>query len=199
MLVCVAIAYSRTSSDTQAGRGLSILVGEAIVQTKAGREIPKIDKGTVVRTLIILFHGSPARGPLASTWGVLRYASCPLSVMSLPSPPPSPYLVPVYFYRWKKCPTQVLFCCFQKCLCGPKWVLMHHLPTPFCRVWFERFQVSYLGFCGTLGADYMQYMIADETLVPQESRRFYTEKMMYMPHSYFVNDHKQARVIPPST
>lgn len=54
-------------------------------------------------------------------------------------------------------------------------------------------QVSYLGFCGTLGADYMQYMIADETLVPAESRRFYTEKMMYMPHSYFVNDHKQAR------
>lgn len=62
------------------------------------------------------------------------------------------------------------------------------------RVFFERWgQVSYLGFCGTLGADYMQYMIADETLVPQESRRFYTEKMMYMPHSYFVNDHKQAR------
>lgn len=55
-------------------------------------------------------------------------------------------------------------------------------------------QVSYLGFCGTLGADYMQYMIADETLVPPESRRFYTEKMMYMPHSYFVNDHKQARI-----
>ena len=53
--------------------------------------------------------------------------------------------------------------------------------------------MSYLGFCGTLGADYMQYMIADHTLVPQESRRFYTEKMMYMPHSYFVNDHKQAR------
>lgn len=54
-------------------------------------------------------------------------------------------------------------------------------------------QVSYLGFCGTLGADYIQYMIADETLVPQEYRRFYTEKIVYMPHSYFVNDHKQAR------
>ncbi|CAN0346546.1 unnamed protein product [Ectocarpus sp. 6 AP-2014] len=53
-------------------------------------------------------------------------------------------------------------------------------------------QVSYLGFCGTLGADYMQYMIADETIVPRESRRFYTENILYMPHSYFVNDHKQS-------
>lgn len=54
--------------------------------------------------------------------------------------------------------------------------------------------MSYLGFCGTLGADYMQYMIADEIIVPRESRRFYTENILYMPHSYFVNDHKQARV-----
>lgn len=53
-------------------------------------------------------------------------------------------------------------------------------------------QVSYLGFCGTLGADYMQYMIADKTLVPPESRLFYTEKILYMPHTYFVNDHKQV-------
>lgn len=53
-------------------------------------------------------------------------------------------------------------------------------------------QVSYLGFCGTLGADYVQYMIADETLIPEENRRFYTEKVIYMPHSYFVNDHKQV-------
>lgn len=54
--------------------------------------------------------------------------------------------------------------------------------------------MSYLGFCGTLGADYMQYMIADDTLVPPECRRFYTENLLYMPHSYFVNDHKQARM-----
>lgn len=52
--------------------------------------------------------------------------------------------------------------------------------------------MSYLGFCGTLGADYMQYMIADEIIVPRESRRFYTENILYMPHSYFVNDHKQV-------
>lgn len=53
-------------------------------------------------------------------------------------------------------------------------------------------QVSYMGFCGTLGADYVQYMIADNEVIPAEFRQFYTEKVIYMPHSYFVNDHKQS-------
>ncbi|CAN0322176.1 unnamed protein product, partial [Discosporangium mesarthrocarpum] len=53
-------------------------------------------------------------------------------------------------------------------------------------------QVSYLGFCGTLGADYMQYMIADHTVIPDVCRQYYDENILYMPHSYFVNDHKQS-------
>lgn len=53
-------------------------------------------------------------------------------------------------------------------------------------------QVSYLGFCGTLGADYVQYAVVDRTVVPEEYSEFYSEKLIYMPHSYFVNDHKQC-------
>ncbi|CAH0473103.1 unnamed protein product [Peronospora belbahrii] len=53
-------------------------------------------------------------------------------------------------------------------------------------------QVSYMGFCGTLGADYIQYMVGDATVVPLEYRRYFTEKQINMPHSYFVNDHKQS-------
>lgn len=53
-------------------------------------------------------------------------------------------------------------------------------------------QVSYMGFCGTLGADYIQYMVGDATVVPPEHRRYFSEKMINMPHSYFVNDHKQS-------
>lgn len=53
-------------------------------------------------------------------------------------------------------------------------------------------QVSYMGFCGTLGADYVQYMIGDAVVVPRDHRRFFTEKVLSMPHSYFVNDHKQS-------
>ena len=53
-------------------------------------------------------------------------------------------------------------------------------------------QVSYLGFCGTMGADYIQYMIADGTVLPKEFRPYYDEKIIAMPHSYFVADHKQS-------
>lgn len=49
-------------------------------------------------------------------------------------------------------------------------------------------QVSYLGYPGTTGADYMDYVIADEIVVPLDKQRFFTEKLVYMPHSYQVNN-----------
>jgi protein O-GlcNAc transferase len=53
-------------------------------------------------------------------------------------------------------------------------------------------QVSFMGFCGTMGAEYMDYIVADTTVIPPVSRRFYQEKVLSMPHSYFVNDHRQS-------
>jgi predicted O-linked N-acetylglucosamine transferase (SPINDLY family) len=53
-------------------------------------------------------------------------------------------------------------------------------------------QVNFLGFPGTMGADYMDYIIADRTLVPDASRCHYTEKIVYMPDSYQVNDAKRV-------
>jgi protein O-GlcNAc transferase len=53
-------------------------------------------------------------------------------------------------------------------------------------------QVSYLGYPGTLGAPYMDYLIADRTLITQDSRRFYSEKIIELPHSYQANDSKRA-------
>jgi protein O-GlcNAc transferase len=53
-------------------------------------------------------------------------------------------------------------------------------------------QASYMGFCGTLAADYIQYMIADPIVIPKEFRDGYTESICYMPDCYFVNDHKQS-------
>ncbi len=49
-------------------------------------------------------------------------------------------------------------------------------------------QVSYLGFSGTMGAEYIDYIIADSTLVPEQSRQYYTEKIVYLPGCYMVND-----------
>jgi predicted O-linked N-acetylglucosamine transferase (SPINDLY family) len=49
-------------------------------------------------------------------------------------------------------------------------------------------QVNYLGYPGTMGASYIDYIIADEIVIPQESQGYYTEKVVYLPHSYQVND-----------
>jgi predicted O-linked N-acetylglucosamine transferase (SPINDLY family) len=49
-------------------------------------------------------------------------------------------------------------------------------------------QVSYLGYPGTMGAPYIDYLIADHTLIPEQSQCHYSEKIVYMPHSYQAND-----------
>jgi predicted O-linked N-acetylglucosamine transferase (SPINDLY family) len=51
-------------------------------------------------------------------------------------------------------------------------------------------QVSYLGYLGTLGASYMDYLVVDATLVPPESRAHYRERLIYLP-SYQANDSKR--------
>jgi len=52
-------------------------------------------------------------------------------------------------------------------------------------------QVNYLGYPGTMGADYIDYIIADKTLIPPESKSCYSEKVIYLPNSYQVNDRKR--------
>jgi predicted O-linked N-acetylglucosamine transferase (SPINDLY family) len=53
-------------------------------------------------------------------------------------------------------------------------------------------QVSYIGYPGTMGADYIDYLIADKTVVPQEHQKHYSEKIIYLPDSYQVNDRKRV-------
>ena len=49
-------------------------------------------------------------------------------------------------------------------------------------------QVNYLGFPGTLGASYIDYIIADQLVVPPDHKEFYTEKIVYLPDCYQAND-----------
>lgn len=51
-------------------------------------------------------------------------------------------------------------------------------------------QVSYIGYLGTTGASYIDYLLADNTLIPEQARSFYTEKIAYLP-SYQINDSKR--------
>jgi protein O-GlcNAc transferase len=52
-------------------------------------------------------------------------------------------------------------------------------------------QVNYLGFPGTLGASYMDYIIADQHVIPEKHKEFYTEKIAYLPNCYQANDNKK--------
>lgn len=53
-------------------------------------------------------------------------------------------------------------------------------------------QVSYLGYPGTLGASYIDYIVADETVIHADEEPYYLEKVVYMPDTYQVNDDKRA-------
>ncbi|MDB5617898.1 tetratricopeptide repeat protein [Tardiphaga sp.] len=52
-------------------------------------------------------------------------------------------------------------------------------------------QVNYLGFPGTLGASYMDYIVADATVLPEAQRRFFAEKVVTLPNCYQANDDKK--------
>ena len=49
-------------------------------------------------------------------------------------------------------------------------------------------QISYLGYPGTLASDSIDYLVADKILIPDENKKFYSEKIIYMPNTYQVND-----------
>ena len=49
-------------------------------------------------------------------------------------------------------------------------------------------QVSYLAFPGTTGANFIDYVIADKTVISQELKKYYSEKIIFLPDTYQVND-----------
>jgi predicted O-linked N-acetylglucosamine transferase (SPINDLY family) len=59
-------------------------------------------------------------------------------------------------------------------------------------------QVNYLGYPCTMGAGYIDYLIADEIVVPKDEHPNYSEKIVYLPDTYQCNDSKRtiAGVVP---
>ncbi len=53
-------------------------------------------------------------------------------------------------------------------------------------------QVNYMGYPGTMGAPYIDYIIADRTVIPEGDRTFYSEQVVFMPESYFITDDRQV-------
>lgn len=59
-----------------------------------------------------------------------------------------------------------------------------HRPAPI--------QVGYLGYAGTTGADFIDYIIADPMVLPADQEPFFTERIVQLPECFFVNDSKRA-------
>ena len=51
-------------------------------------------------------------------------------------------------------------------------------------------QISYLGFPGTMGAPYIDYILADRFVIPEASQIHYAERIVYLPDTYYVTDNK---------
>ena len=58
-------------------------------------------------------------------------------------------------------------------------------------------QVGYLGYPATMGATYIDYIVADRTVIPEHRQDCYAESVVYLPDSYQVND--SARSLPART
>jgi protein O-GlcNAc transferase len=52
-------------------------------------------------------------------------------------------------------------------------------------------QVNYLGYPGTMGASYIDYIVADPTVIPISHQEFFSEKVVYLPDVYLPNDRKR--------
>jgi predicted O-linked N-acetylglucosamine transferase (SPINDLY family) len=53
-------------------------------------------------------------------------------------------------------------------------------------------QVNYLGFAGTMGTSFHDYIIADRHTIPADQRKFYSEQVVWLPECFQPNDHKRA-------
>ena len=62
--------------------------------------------------------------------------------------------------------------------------VLAHRPAPI--------QVVYLGYPGTTGADFIDYILADSTVLPLDQQRFFAETIVHLPDCYHPNDTTRA-------
>ncbi len=60
-------------------------------------------------------------------------------------------------------------------------------------------QINYLGYPGTLGAPWIDYLIADEFVVPRHAGANYSERIIRLPDCFQANDDRRAASGPPPT
>ena len=55
-------------------------------------------------------------------------------------------------------------------------------------------QINFLGFPSTMGANYYDYIIADKIVIPKETKKYYSEHIVYLPNSYQPNPSSRTRI-----
>ena len=58
--------------------------------------------------------------------------------------------------------------------------ILAHRPAPI--------QVNYLGYPGTMGAPYYDYVVADAVTIPESQKSYFSENVVWLPGSFFPND-----------
>jgi protein O-GlcNAc transferase len=49
-------------------------------------------------------------------------------------------------------------------------------------------QINYLGFPGTMGSNFMDYIVADRFIIPVENQKYFSEQQLYLPNTYLPTD-----------
>src|SRR5262249_35087823 len=62
--------------------------------------------------------------------------------------------------------------------------ILAHRPAPV--------QAQYLGFAGTMGTNFIDYIVADPIILPFDQQDYCAEKIIHLPECYLVNDRKRA-------
>lgn len=62
--------------------------------------------------------------------------------------------------------------------------ILAHRPAPV--------QVAYLGYAGTTGADFIDYLLADRFVIPEEQQKRYSERVVTLPDSYMANHSRRV-------
>jgi predicted O-linked N-acetylglucosamine transferase (SPINDLY family) len=67
---------------------------------------------------------------------------------------------------------------------GSRLDVLSHRPAPI--------QAHYLGYPGTLGAPFVDYLIADRAVIPASAEAHYSERLVFLPHCYQATDDRRS-------
>ena len=52
-------------------------------------------------------------------------------------------------------------------------------------------QINFLGYPGTSGSEFVDYIVADKVIIPEQNQKYFTEKIIYLPDTYQANEDKK--------